>query len=80
MLSQLVLGAVKITNMENEKCYQEKVMVSTKSLSDLAIYLSGVKDGKGNLFPLGTVVLDDLWNAIKYLQGDVRFIAERDSK
>lgn len=59
---------------------QEKIMVNTKSLSELAIYLSGVKDGKGNLLPLGTIVLEDLWNAVKYLQGDVRYIAERDKK
>lgn len=65
--------------MDNQPC-QEKVMISTKSLSDLAIYLSGVKDGKGNLLPLGTVVLDDLWEVIKYLQGDVRYMAERDVK
>ena len=65
--------------MDN-KAVQERKMINTKSLSDLAIYLSGVKDGKGNLLPLGTIVLDDLWDAIKYLQGDVRFIAERDGK
>lgn len=59
---------------------QEKIMINTKSLSELAIYLSGVKDGKGNLLPLGTIVLEDLWNAVKYLQGDVRYIAERDKK
>jgi SpoU rRNA methylase family enzyme len=66
--------------MEDKQPVQERKMINTKSLSDLAIYLSGVKDGKGNLLPLGTIVLDDLWDAIKYLQGDVRFISERDSK
>jgi len=64
----------------NNQPLQEKVMINTKSLSDLAIYLSGVKDGKGNLLPLGTVVLDDLWAAVKYLEGDVRYTAERDVK
>lgn len=63
--------------MENQ-AYQDKVMINTKSLLDLAIYLSGVKDGKGNLLPLGTVVLDDLWATVKYLQGDVRYTSERD--
>jgi hypothetical protein len=66
--------------MEDKQPVQKRVMVNTQSLKDLAIYLSGVKEGKGNLLPLGTIVLDDLWNAIKYLQGDVRYIAERDSK
>ena len=66
--------------MDDKQPVQERKMINTKSLSDLAIYLSGVKDGKGNLLPLGTIVLDDLWDAVKYLQGDTRFISERDSK
>jgi hypothetical protein len=66
--------------MEDKQPVQERKMINTKSLSDLAIYLSGVKDGKGNLLPLGTIVLDDLWDAVKYLQGDARFISERDNK
>lgn len=66
--------------MNEENTSQEKQVISIGSLKDLAIYLSGVKDGKGNLLPLGTIVLDNLWDAIKYLQGDVRFIAERDIK
>lgn len=61
-----------------KQTFQEKVKVSTESLKSLAIYLSGLKDGKGNLLPLGTIVLDDLWNAISYLDGDVRFTAKRD--
>jgi len=59
---------------------QEKIEISTQSLKELAIYLSGIKDGKGNLLPLGTIVLDDLWDAIKYLEGDNRFTAKRDNK
>ena len=61
-----------------KQSFQKKVKVSTESLKSLAIYLSGLKDGKGNLLPLGTIVLDDLWNAISYLDGDVRFTAKRD--
>jgi len=64
--------------IENYKTAQERIMVNTQSLKDLAIYLSGVKDGKGNLLPLRTIVLDNLWNAIKYLQGDRRYISERE--
>lgn len=61
--------------MENsDKPVQERKIVNVDSLKDIAVYLSGVKDGKGgNLYPLGTIVLDDLWDAIAYLQGDVRF-------
>lgn len=77
----MVLYAFKITTMDDNRPMQEKIIVGTDSLKDLAIYLSGVKDGKGNLLPLGTIVLDDLWNAIKYLQGDVRYTCpERDGK
>ena len=65
--------------MDNQ-AVQEKLKVGTDSLKSLAIYLSGLKDGKGNLLPLGTIVLDDLWNAISYLDGDVRFTAKRDEK
>lgn len=63
---------------EKNKSSQEKEYINTKSLCDLAIYLSGVKDGKGNLLPLGNIVLEDLWKAIHYLRGDRRYIAERD--
>ena len=64
--------------MENNETKQERKIIDTQSLKNLAIYLSGLKDGKGNLYPLGTIVLDDLWDAISYLQGDVRFVSERD--
>ena len=59
---------------------QEKIEISTQSLKELAIYLSGLKDGKGHLLPLGTIVLDDLWDAIEYIEGDNRFTAKRDIK
>ncbi len=55
---------------------QEQIPIDIESLIKLAIYLSGLQDGRGNLLPLGTVVLDDLWNATEYLQGDVRYIVQ----
>lgn len=48
----------------------ERKQLNIQSLKNIAIYLSGVKDGKGNLLPLGTMVLEDLWDAIKYLEAD----------
>ena len=63
--------------MDNQPV-QERVKIDISSLKSIAIYLSGLKDGKGNLLPLGTIVLDDLWNTISYLDGDVRFTAKRD--
>jgi hypothetical protein len=62
-----------------KNCNSEREIIDTRSLKELAIYLSGLKDGKGNLLPLGTIVLDDLKKAIKYLQGDIRYYAERDN-
>lgn len=64
--------------MENNEAKQEVKNINIQSLKDLAIYLSGVKDGKGNLLPLGTIVLDDLWDTINYLEGDVRYNDKRD--
>ena len=59
---------------------EEKQIVSVKHLSDLAIYLEGLKQGKGNLLPLGTIHLENLWSAIKYLQGDVRYKCHEHTK
>ena len=47
--------------------------ISTQSLRRLAIYLEGIKQGKGNLLPLGTDSLENLWNTIGFLNGDVRY-------
>lgn len=57
---------------------QETKIINDKNLASLAIYLEGMKAGKGNLQPLGTTVLDDLWAAIRYLRGDARYKAKRD--
>lgn len=65
---------------KSEKTYEDKIHVSDESLSRIAIYLNGLKDGKGDLLPLGTHDLEQLWNAVKYLRGDFRFTASRDSK
>lgn len=64
---------LKIKKMENNKTDQNKTIVNIESLVRLAIYLEGFKQGKGNLLPLGTQDLEELWNAIKFLQGDVRY-------
>ena len=66
--------------MEDLKTKQEKIKLNVDSLKSLAIYLSGLRDGKGNLLPLGVIVLEDLWNTISYLQGDNRFTSKRDEK
>lgn len=61
-----------------KNCNSEREIIDTRSLKELAIYLSGIRDGKGNLLPLGTIVLENLWKTIAYLHGDVKYYAERD--
>ena len=58
----------------------EKVKINSEALHYLLLYMSGMKDGKGNLLPLGTIVLDELQNTISYLRGDNRFYADRDKE
>lgn len=41
---------------------------NSKMLKELAIYLEGLCKGQGNLHPLGTIHLENLWKAIRYLQ------------
>lgn len=65
---------------EISKTVQEKKLVNTESLVHIAIYLSGLKEGKGNLLPLGINDLECLWDAIKYLQGACGYMADRDSR
>lgn len=56
----------KLLNFEDlEDASEKKINVS--SLRDIALFLEGIKHGKGNLLPLGTIVLDDLWEAIEWL-------------
>lgn len=56
---------------------QEKRVINVDSLSNILIFLSGINIGKGDLLPLGKIVLEDLSDAISYLNGDVRFTTER---
>lgn len=39
----------------------------TDALRRIAIFLEGLRLGKGNLLPLGTMDLEILWDAITYL-------------
>lgn len=43
-----------------------------KQLQELAIYLEGFYEGKGDLFPLGKIHLENLWATIRYLQNAMR--------
>jgi len=53
---------------------QEKIIVGVDALKRIALFLEGYKLGNGgNILPLGTEDLAHLWNAIGFLQGDVRY-------
>ena len=58
---------------------QEKIHIDDNSLATLAIWLSGFYEGKGNLAPVGTIALENLWNTVHYLRGDVRFTSNLDT-
>lgn len=52
----------------------QKENVSIDSLKKIGIFLEGFKQGRGgDIQPLGTYDLEQLWNAISLLQGDKRF-------
>ena len=60
--------------MNEAKTKISKKNVEVDSLKKVAIFLEGVRQGRGgNIQPLGTNDLDQLWNAIAFLQGDERF-------
>ena len=57
--------------MNEAKTQISKTDVEVSSLKNIAIFLEGVKQGRGgNLLPLGNNDLEQLWNAIAFLQGD----------
>jgi hypothetical protein len=47
-----------------------KKQIDINSIRKIAVYLEGIKQGKGgNILPLGNIDLEQLWDAIDYLQG-----------
>ena len=42
--------------------------IDVNSLRIIAVYLEGIKIGKGSLHPLGLHDLEQLWNAVNYFQ------------
>lgn len=52
---------------EDSPCMERKI-TDTNHLKEIAIFLEGIKAGKGNIQPLGTVHLESLWNAIHELR------------
>jgi len=60
--------------MNEGKTEVSRQQVEVSSLKTIAVYLEGVKQGRGgNLLPLVNNDLEQLWNVISFLQGDERF-------
>ena len=64
----------KGTTSDSDKKEMGKTNVEVSSLKSIAIFLEGFKQGRGgDIRPLGTYDLEQLWNAIEFLQGSDRF-------
>ncbi len=51
----------------DDRSYQERANLD--SVRRIAIYLEGIKVGRGGSFePLGTIVIDELWKVIAELE------------
>jgi hypothetical protein len=62
--------------MNESKTSISRQVIEVDSLKTIAIYLEGVKQGRGgSLLPLGNNDLEQLWNTIAFLKGDERFTA-----
>jgi len=61
--------------MNESKTSVSKQEIQVDSLKIIAIFLEGIKQGRGDLLPLGNNDLEQLWNAIAFLKGDERFTA-----
>jgi len=48
------------------KAYKEPPNIN--DLKDIAIFLEGIKQGKGNIQPLGFIQLESLWDIYKELK------------
>ena len=55
-------------NCEECNAILESENIDLRELREIAIYLEGVKKGKGNLLPLGISHLNTLWKAIYKLR------------
>lgn len=53
---------------QNDKADSGIKNPSSEELTHLALYLEGLYKGRGNLYPLGKMCLENLWLTIKNLQ------------
>ena len=51
---------------DKEKAYREPPNI--EHLKDIAIFLEGIKQGKGSIAPLGFIHLESLWDFYKQLK------------
>ena len=59
-------------NVENIEQQAYKDPPDIEHLRDIAIFLEGVKQGKGNITPLGFIHLNSLWDIYKDLRDKKR--------
>ncbi len=55
---------------EAKKSYKEPPNI--EDLKEIAIFLEGIKQGKGNILPLGFIQLESLWDIYKDLRAKKR--------
>jgi hypothetical protein len=60
--------------MNENQCKSDNAPVDIRELKELAIYLEGIYQGKGNILPLGKVHIENIWIAIKKLSDPVNNI------
>lgn len=55
-------------NYKNKNKTTNILIPDIDKLTNLAFYLEGIREGKGDVLPFGTNDLDNLWTTIKFLQ------------
>jgi hypothetical protein len=67
MIGEFVLSKNYVSDEKANDVEKKKLSTRIDSLKNIAIYLEGIKQGKGDLLPLGNRDLVHLWDAVSYL-------------
>ena len=61
-------------DQDDDRQAQEPIFISPDALKTIGLVLEGMKLGRGgNIHPMGTVNLEELWEILHFLRGDVRY-------
>ena len=55
------------------KTSMERKPINIDGLARIGLWLDGYKAGRGNLGSMGNIRLEELWEIVGFLQGDVRY-------